>query len=60
MHTTVDEAEVNAVLSMLAGESSESAHTESMSVVARRAFGGVKELAVLEVPIANDHVERVI
>jgi hypothetical protein len=32
MPINADEAEVNVVLSMLAGESSDSAHTESMAV----------------------------
>jgi hypothetical protein len=40
MQETTDEAEVNAVLSMLAGESSESARTESTSAAAGRAFSG--------------------
>jgi hypothetical protein len=39
MQATADEAEMNVVLSMLASESSESAHTESASVAAGRAFG---------------------
>jgi hypothetical protein len=39
MQATADEAEVNTVLSMLAGESSESARIESASAVAGRAFG---------------------
>jgi hypothetical protein len=34
MQTTADEAEVNAVLSMLAGELSDSARTESVSTAA--------------------------
>jgi hypothetical protein len=40
MQATADEAEVNAVLSMLAGESFESTHIESASTAAGRAFGG--------------------
>jgi|UniRef100_A0A804LZ13 hypothetical protein len=40
MQATADEAEMNAVLRMLAGKSSKSAHTESASVAAGRAFGG--------------------
>jgi hypothetical protein len=40
MQETTDEAEVNVVLSMLAGESSESACTESASAAAGRAFDG--------------------
>jgi hypothetical protein len=39
MQTIVDDAEVNVVLSMLAGELSESARTESASATAGRAFG---------------------
>jgi hypothetical protein len=40
MQATADEAEMNAVLSMLAGESSESSHTELASVVVGHAFSG--------------------
>jgi hypothetical protein len=39
MQTTTDEAEVNAVLSMLAGKSSYSTRTESASTAARHVFG---------------------
>jgi hypothetical protein len=39
MPRTVDEAEVNAILNMLAGESSESARTESVSTATGRVFG---------------------
>jgi hypothetical protein len=42
MQAIADEAEVNAVLNMLVGESFESARTKSASVEAGRAFGGVK------------------
>jgi hypothetical protein len=38
MQTTADEAEVKVVLNMLADESYESAHTESVSVAAGRVF----------------------
>jgi hypothetical protein len=34
MPTTADEVEVNVVLSMLAGESSDSAHTELVTTIA--------------------------
>jgi hypothetical protein len=40
MQAIANEAEVNDVLSMLAGESSESAHAESASAAIRHAFGG--------------------
>jgi hypothetical protein len=40
MQAIADEAEVNIVLGMLAGESSESARIESASATAGRAFGG--------------------
>jgi hypothetical protein len=39
MQAIANEAEVNDVLSMLDGESSESAHTESASAATGRAFG---------------------
>jgi hypothetical protein len=60
MQTTVDEAKVNAVLSMLAGESSDSTHTESTSATAGMSSRRMKELTVLEVSIANDCVKRAI
>jgi hypothetical protein len=39
MPTTADEAEVNAVLSMLAGELSDSAHTESVTIATGHGIG---------------------
>jgi hypothetical protein len=39
MPTTADEAEVNAILSMLTGESSDSARTESVTVATRYGLG---------------------
>ena len=39
MSTSVDEAEVNAFLSMLAGESSDCARTESMTVAIGQDLG---------------------
>jgi hypothetical protein len=39
MPTIADEAEANAILSMLAGESSDSACTESMTVATRHGLG---------------------
>jgi hypothetical protein len=39
MPTSVDEAEVNAILSMLAGEMSDTAHTESMTVATGHGLG---------------------
>ena len=39
MQTTTDDAEVNVVLSMLAGESSDSARTESVSAATRHGLG---------------------
>jgi hypothetical protein len=40
MQTIANEAKVNVVLSMLAGESSGSARTELATAAARHAFGG--------------------
>jgi hypothetical protein len=39
MQMTANEAEVNAALTMLAGESPDSAHTESVSAVAGHGHG---------------------
>jgi hypothetical protein len=39
MPASIDDAEIDAVLSLLAGESSDSAHTESMVITIRQEFG---------------------
>jgi hypothetical protein len=40
MQTITDKAKANVVLSMLAGESSDSARTESVSATIKHVFGG--------------------
>jgi hypothetical protein len=50
MQTTIDEAEVNVVLNMLADESSKSTRTESVSVELVASSARMKELVVAEPP----------
>jgi hypothetical protein len=44
MPTSIDDAEIYAVLSLLAGESSDSTHTEPMAIVAEQELGEEVEI----------------
>jgi hypothetical protein len=60
MSTRAGEAKVNVVLSMLARESSDSAHTESMAIALGRTLVKTKEFKILKVFVASDRAGRAI
>jgi hypothetical protein len=57
MQHVADDAEVNIVLNMLAGESSKSARVESAGAVSSKCSMGRKEFAALVVLVTSGHAE---